>query len=332
MKKIAFAFLALLLCISCKMKEDKSIGTIERLDPALNTVVSENATIDIIAEGYDWSEGPLWVEQEKMLLFSDVPKNTIYQWTEAKGASVYLTPSGYTGTVPHPGESGSNGLLFTPDGKLAMCQHGNRQVAYMDAPLQQPAPRFVALASHYQGKKLNSPNDATFRSNGDLFFTDPPYGLPQQANDPTRETAFQGVYRVRGDSVMLVTDSLTRPNGIAFLPGEKTLLVANSDPEKAIWYAFDLNEQDSVVNARIFYNATAETKTNKGLPDGLKVDADGHIFATGPGGIWIFDVTGKVLGKIRIHDVPTSNCALADGGKTLYITADQYILRVRLRP
>jgi gluconolactonase len=329
MRKITLALVFASL-FACKMKESKTIGTIERLDPALDAIVSESARVEVIAEGFEWSEGPLWVEAHKMLLFSDVPKNIIHRWTEEKGTEVYLTPSGYTGTVPHPGESGSNGLTLGPDGRLVMCQHGDRRMALMDAPLDQPQPKFRTLADNYQGKKFNSPNDAVFRSNGDLFFTDPPYGLPERAEDPSKELPFQGVYKVSGGNTTLITDSLTRPNGLAFLQGGRTLLVANSDPEKATWYAFDFNANDSIINSRIFYDATPLVKSEKGLPDGLKVDKQGNIFATGPGGVWIFNKDGKVLGKIKTTEI-AANCALADDDKTLYITADMYVARVKLR-
>ena len=242
---------AALVLQSCKTNEMKTIGTIERLDPALDDLITGNPPVEIISEGYKWSEGPIWIEQHKMLLFSDVPNNRVHKWTPEKGTEVYLEPSGYTGTVPHPGEKGSNGLTLTSDGRLVLCQHGDRRVAFMDAPLDKPESKFISLANAFDGKKLNSPNDAAFRSNGDLFFTDPPYGLPKQADDSTKELPFQGVFKVSKGVISLITDSLTRPNGIAFLKGEKTLLVANSDPAKAMWYAYDLDENDSVTNARI---------------------------------------------------------------------------------
>ena len=334
MRPISYIYSLLFVAalVSCKKsKEARVIGTIERLDPELNSILDERAKAEIIAEGFDWSEGPVWVESFKMLLFSDVPKNTIYKWTEEIGQEIYLKPSGYTGTIPRGGEPGSNGLLLNKDGRLVMCQHGDRRVAMMDAPIDDPKPHFVSLAHEYNGKKISSPNDAVYKSNNELFFTDPPYGLPKQENDSTKEIPFNGVYRIEQNGhVVLVVDSLTRPNGIAFLPGDKTLLVANSDPAKAIWYAFDLNEKDSVVNARIFYDATAEAKNVKGLPDGLKVDKQGNVFASGPGGIWIFNKTGKVLGKIRLTEA-ASNCALSNDDKVLYITNDMYVLRVKLR-
>ena len=263
-----------------------------------------------------------------MLLYSDIPPNKIFKWTEAKGKELYLTPSGYTGTVARGGEPGSNGLILNKEGKLVLCQHGDRRMALMDAELKAPAPKFISLADNYMGKKLNSPNDAVYRSNGDLFFTDPPYGL---ANDSLKEIPFQGVYKATSGQVSLLTDSLTRPNGIAFMNNEKTLIVANSDPDKAYWYLFDIAANDSLMNKRIMYDATAMSKSGeKGLPDGLKVDKQGNIFATGPGGVFIFNASGKLIGKCKIPEA-CSNVALADDDKTLYITADMYVLRVKMR-
>lgn len=329
--KLRSALALLTVLTACKNNEMRTIGSIERIDPALDAIVSPSAQPEIIAEGFEWSEGPLWLEETKTLIFSDVPKNTIHQWSEEKGLSVYLTPSGYTSSVPRGGEMGSNGLALTPDGKLVLCQHGDRRVAYMNAPVNDPKPDFITIADNIDGKKLSSPNDAVVRSNGDVFFTDPPYGLPSQSDDdPAKEAPHNGVYKASNGKATLLVDSLTRPNGIAFLPGEKTFIVANSDSKKAIWYAFDLAENDSVTNARIFYDATEDAKKERGLPDGFKVDKQGNIFASGPGGVWIFNQEGKVLGKIKIPEA-TSNCALSTDEKTLYLTADMYVLRVKLR-
>jgi gluconolactonase len=201
----------------------------------------------------------------------------------------------------------------------------------MEASLDDPKPVFKTLADNYMGKKFDSPNDAVYRSNGDLFFTDPPYGLEKNTADPAKEVPYQGVFKVSTNGeVTLLTNKITRPNGIAFFPGEKTLIVASSDPGFAAWFTYDLDENDSLVNGRTFYDATAEAKKDRGLPDGLKIDAGGHIFATGPGGIWVFDLAGKVLGRIRVNGV-TSNCALADNDRTLYVTAEKYVLKIRLR-
>ena len=307
------------------------IGIVERIDSAINGIIDEGAQAEIISEGYEWSEGPVWVESEQMLLFSDVPRDTIFKWTEKNRKEVYLTPSGYSGTTKRGGEMGSNGLLLDAEGRLVLCQHGDRRIARMDAPINSPSPSYTTLADNFQGKKFNSPNDAVYNSKGELFFTDPPYGLEKQDEDPGKEISFQGVYRVNANgTVDLVTDSLTRPNGIAFLPGEKTLLVANSDPAKPNWYAFDIDSNNNIMNGRIFLSAANQPAGTKGLPDGLKVDKNGIVFASGPGGIWIFDSEAKLLGKIKLPD-PASNCALTDDGKTLFITNDMYVLRIVLR-
>jgi gluconolactonase len=313
--------------LSCN--NSNSIGSIERLDPSLDAIISPATKVEIIADGFKWTEGPLWIDTEKMLLFSDVFSNKVYKWTEEKGTETYLSPSGYTLPAARGGEFGSNGLLVDNTGKLVLCQHGNRQVARMDATLTTPTPSFTPLAANYEGKKLNSPNDATFHSNGDLFFTDPPYGLEKAMDDPLKEIPFQGVYKTKPTGqVILLCDSLTRPNGIALFPGEQKLLVANSDPAKPFWYAFDI-ANDSLTNAHIFYNASTHLDEGKGLPDGLKIDKNGNVFASGPGGIFIFNANGKLLGKIKLPVAP-SNCAFSADGKTLFITATNYVLRVHI--
>ena len=337
-KYILIYFVAILSSCNNKPSEKKeasmykTIGSIERLDAALDNIISPNAKIEIIADGFDWGEGPLWVEKYKMLLFSDIPPNTIYKWTEEKGKEVYLTPSGYTDTIKRGGEVGSNGLILDKDGNLVMCQHGDRRMARMDAPLDKPAPRFITLADRYNGKRLSSPNDAVYNSAGELFFTDPPYGLETQDDkDPKKELPFNGVYKVKANGqVILLIDSITRPNGLAFLPGEKKLIIACSDPAKPYWYVYDVNG-DSLINGKIFYNAAGEaSKGVKGLPDGFKIDKDGNVFATGPGGVYIFNREGKKLGLIKF-DESTSNCAFSADEKTLYVTNDMNLARIKLR-
>jgi gluconolactonase len=203
-------------------------------------------------------------------------------------------------------------------------------MARMDAPLNNPQPKFVSLATNYNGKRFSSPNDAVFNSKGELFFTDPPYGLPTKSdNDPGKETTFNGVYKVKTNGeVILLVDSLPRPNGIAFFPGEKKLLISDSDPAKPNWYIYDV-DGDKLTNGRIFYHAVSE-KGMKGLPDGLKIDRQGNVFATGPGGIHIFNKDGKLLGKLKL-DEATSNCSLSADQKTLYITNNMYVLRFKMR-
>lgn len=305
-------------------------GEIERLDPALSELIPTSASIEVLSEGYDWTEGPVWVASEKMLLFSDIPKNSIFKWKEGEGASLYLKPAGYTGSSNREGEPGSNGLLIDQRNRLVLCQHGDRRVARMTSAVNTPKPEYETIVDNYQGKKFNSPNDATFSKSGDLYFTDPPYGLEGNMSDPAKEIEFQGVYRLKAgaDEAELLIDSITRPNGIALSPDESTLYVACSDPEKAIWIAYDLDE-NRLSNGRIFYDATDLVGSEKGLPDGLKTHSSGAIFATGPGGVWIFSPQGAVLGKIKTGQA-TANCAFDFQENYLYITADMYLLRVKL--
>lgn len=307
-----------------------AVGSVERLEPGMDALVPEGAQLEVIAEGFEWTEGPVWVPDGGYLLFSDIPRNSVYKWEEGAGTRLWLKPSGYTSDESRGGEMGSNALLLDAQGRLILCQHGDRQLARLDTPLSNPAPRFVTLASTYQGQRFNSPNDAALHSSGAFYVTDPPYGLEQGPDDPARELDFSGVYRVdpKG-TVTLLTDELTRPNGIAFSPDEKTLYVSNSDPERAIWMAYDVQADGTITNGRVFFDATQWTDERQGLPDGLEVDRNGNVFATGPGGIWVFSPEGTHLGTIHSTEV-TSNVAFGNHGSTLYITADNYLMRIRL--
>jgi gluconolactonase len=317
-----------LVIVLLSFNKQQPIGTFERLDPSVNALIGANPSIEEIAKGYAWTEGPLWIEEKKMLLFSDIPNNRIMKWTKEKGAEVYLTPSGYTGTRFRGGETGSNALLLNSKKQLVMCQHGDRRMALMDAPLDDPKPKFITLADNYQGKKLDSPNDAAFRKNGDLYFTDPPYGLEKNINDPLKEAKYQGVYRLAANGKLsLLVDTITRPNGIAFMPDQKSIIIANSDSAKPFWYIYDVNGDGSLANGRIFQVAKSGPG---GGGDGFKIDSKGNVFATGPGGIWIMNKTGKVIGKIKINRT-VSNCSFADKEKTLYVSADKTILKITLR-
>ena len=333
MKKVVL-ILFIALAIACGPKKETQqtslTVSVEKLDPALDAIVGNQLTVFVIASGYEWTEGPLWLEGDKKLLFSDVPTNTIYQWTEEKGASIYLTPSGYTGEAPRGGEPGSNGLTLDDEGNLLLCQHGDRRIAIMNTSLAEPASDFTTISDIYNGKRFNSPNDLVFH-NYDIYFTDPAYGLEKQMDDPKKELLFQGVYRIPAEGqVELLIDSLTRPNGIGFSPNGKKMYVANSDSEKARWYEYSINDSLKITSGKIVWDATEQAKTEKGLPDGLKVDAQGNIFATGPGGIWIFSGDGKLLGKIKLEEA-SSNCALTPDGKTLFVTNDMKVLRIKLR-
>lgn len=331
MKKFFSAVLVVIIGVGCSSpKEENSYGRIERLDPALDAIISPDAKIEIIADSLVWSEGPLWLEAEQKLIFSDVPQNLIYQWSEGKGKSIYLKPSGYTSDVVRGGETGSNGLALDNAGDLLLCQHGDRRIARMVAPTNNPKPEFISITDRFKEKKYNSPNDLAVHSSGAVFFTDPPYGLEKQMEYVDKQLSFEGVYVVDYKKTRLLIDSLTYPNGVALSPDEKKMYVAVSDPEKATWYEYSLSDSLTILSGKVFYDATSFVAGNKGLPDGMKVDSNGNIFATGPGGVWIFDSTGKVLGKILVPEA-TSNCALTPNGKTLFVTNDMYILRIKLR-
>lgn len=331
MKKIsALAFLTAIVIISFAQEQKLPTGTIEVISKELSGIIKKDAKVEIIADGFQFTEGPLWFEKEKMLLLSDVPGNTIYKWTEAKGKEVFVKPGGYTDTTKRGGFMGPNGLILSPNGKLWVCQHGDRRIAEMNASLTSPASNFTTVVGEYDGKRLNSPNDLFLSNSGELFFTDPAYGFEKGPRDPKKEMPFQGVYKMdKAGKITPLLDSIESPNGIGILPDGKTLLVSNSDFRKKRWYAFELSPDGSIVKGKIFYDASSE-KTS-GLCDGFKIDKKGNVFAAGPGGIWIFSKNGKLLGKINLSGVTASNCALTPDGKTIYITAVQYVLRVKMR-
>jgi gluconolactonase len=330
MKKITISGFLLSLFITIYGQEQKAgTGTIEFIGDELSQLISKDAKLEIIAEGFQFTEGPLWFEKEKMLLFSDVPANTIYKWTEKNGKAVYLKPAGYTDSVKRGGFVGSNGLSLSRDGKLLICQHGDRRIAKMDASLDSPRSSFVTIAGKYDGKKLNSPNDLFLAANDDLYFTDPSYGF-EMPNDEKKELPFQGVYKMNRDgNVSLLIDSIGQPNGIGIFPDGKTLLVSNSAPGNQKWYTYDLGSDGSLTNARVFYDVSNEQAM--GGCDGFKMDKEGNVFASGPGGIWIFTKAAKLIGKIKVNGVVAANCALTPNGRTLFITASNYLLRVKMR-
>jgi gluconolactonase len=316
-------------------KDAKTLGKIERLDPAFDDLIGSDAKLEILAEGHDWTEGPVWVPRDGgFLLFSDIPKNRVYKWQEGKGESVFLEPSGGTGRdAPLLKEPGSNGLLIDPDGRLVLMEHGDRRVARLD---RWDGKEKTTLAHQFMGKRLNSPNDGVFKSNGDLYFTDPPYGraLRRRGSEefPDRDLDFCGVYRLSKDgNLTLLTKELSRPNGIAFSPDEKTLYVANSDGAKPIWMAFPVKSDGTLDTGRVFFDAKkVDAKGRPGGPDGMKVDAKGNLFATGPGGVLVLSPDGKHLGTI-VTGVPTANCAWGDDGSVLYVTADKALTRIKTK-
>ena len=299
-----------------------SAGTIVRVDPALDALVPKDAVIEKLADGFTFIEGPLW-RSGKGLWFSDVVGNVVRQWSPDGKVTEILRPGGYDGnSLPAGGFVGPNGMTSDKDGAVLLCQHGNRRIARIDAQM-----KVTTLVDSFEGKKLNSPNDLVHRSDGSLYFTDPPYGLPKQDDDPAKELKFNGVYRLAGGKLQLLVKDMTRPNGLALSPDEKTLYVANSDPQKKLWMRFDVAADGSVSNGRVFFDVSAEKED--GLPDGLKVDQQGNVYATGPGGVWIFAPDGKHLGTIKPTEVP-ANCGWGDDGKTLYMTARTGLYRIKL--
>lgn len=326
--KTNFLLLLLLATLSTQAQtsapKSTTVGSIERLSDELDQLLDINQKPEVLAEGFKWTEGPVWVEKHQMLLFSDIPQNKVFKWSEQAGLEEYLFPAGYSGGDDGGREPGSNGLLLDKKGNLVLCQHGDRQLARMNAPLDKPAANFISLASLYQGKRFNSPNDAVQHSNGDFYLTDPPYGLAKKEN---QELDFQGVYRVgKKGKVTLLIDSIHRPNGIALTRDKKHLLVGNSEGERPYLYAYELDKNGNVKSGGIVFDFSPWG----GGPDGFKVSRSGLIFSSGPGGIWILNADYQAIGRIRIpHAV--SNCALSDDEKTLYITANHQLVRVKLK-
>ena len=296
-------------------------GTILRVDPRLDALVPPDAHIQKLADGFIFTEGPVWIRSESRLLFSDVRGNTIYQWTEADGASAFIDPV-FEGDRTGLRSISSNGLTLDAEGRLIMCEHGNRRISRVEADGTR-----TTLVERYEGRRLNSPNDATFSSDGWLYFTDPGSALEGRDASTLRELDFNGIYRLSpdGDLELLYRDQ-SRPNGIALSPGETTLYVTNSDPSQKVWMAYDLSV-DGVSNPRVFHDVNDET--GEGTADGMKVDTAGNLFATGPGGVWVLDSDGTHLGTIMPDEVP-ANVGWGDDGRTLYMTAQTGLYRIRL--
>lgn len=306
-----------------------TIGRIESLDARFGELVAEDARIEVLASGFTWTEGPVWVPDSSggHLLFSDIPRNSIFKWSPTNGIELFMSPSGYTGTTYYGLEPGSNGLALDSQGRLLACEHGDRRVSVLTAGGGK-----MTLADSYEGRRLNSPNDLVVHSSGSIFFTDPPYGLPARADDPRRELDFCGVYRLDVTGALtLLTKQLARPNGIGLSPDQKTLYVAQSDPMRAIWMSFPIAEDLTLGEGKLFYDATDQVDVLPGLPDGMCVDPNGNLWASGPGGIYVFDPSGTLLGRLLTGE-RTSNCTLGGAdGKTLYITADSYLCRMSIK-
>ncbi len=307
--------------VDAKAEPHAGVGAIVRLDPELDSLVPQSAAIEKLAGGFKFAEGPLWFP-EGHLWFSDVVGNVVRQWSPA-GVTEILRPGGYDGTdAPAGAFIGPNGMIADRDGAVLLCQHGNRRIVRIAKD------RGIAtLIDRYQGKKLNSPNDLVYKSDGSLYFTDPPYGLVGQDQDPKKELSFNGVYRLAKGKLQVVVRDLSRPNGIAFSPDEKYLYVANSDPKRKVWMRYEVQEDGGVANGKVFFDATSVTED--GLPDGMKVDAKGNLYCAGPAGIWVFSPAGKHLGTIKPGETP-ANCNWGDDGTTLYITAVTGLYRIKL--
>jgi gluconolactonase len=300
---------------------------IVRRDPRFDAVVPPGAVMEKLADGFRWLEGPVWDPRTGALLFSDVVQNTVFRWREGEGVTRFLAPSGYTGSGPFTGrEPGSNGLAFDPLGRLVLCQHGDRRIARLEAD------RFVPLVERWRGKRLNSPNDLVFRRDGELWFTDPPFGLAAAHADPARELDVTGVYRMRpGGEPELAVPDLSAPNGLGFSPAEDVLYVSNADRARPVWMAYPVQPDGALGAGRVFFDGSAWVARWPGVPDGLDVDAAGHVFAAAPGGIHVIAPDGAHLGSL-VTGVATANAAFGEGGAVVFVTAGDALWRVRLRP
>ncbi len=329
-KLVSFSFIIALLLIQNQgftQRAFPTIGKIVRVDPAFDALMPADSKVEVLATGFVWSEGPVWVKSGGFLLFSDVPQNTVHKWTQKDGLATFLKPSGYTGLGFFSNEPGSNGLVINLAGELVSAEHGDRRISAM--PLSGQGKR--TLADKFEGKKLNSPNDVVQHSSGAYYFTDPPYGLAsQQDTDVLKEQKLNGVYRIGTDgSLKMVVSNLSRPNGLAFSHDEKLLYVAQSDPKAPTITSYPVNADGTLGEGKLFYDTKVLWAQGlRGGPDGLKVDKKGNVWSTGPGGVIVISPEGKLLGRIETGEA-TANCAFGDDGSTLYITADFYLCRVK---
>ena len=298
-------------------------GTIERLDPALEAIIPAGAQIEQLASGFQFTEGPAW-HPDGYLLFSDPNANTIYRLTEDGDLSVYRTKSGYTGTdIAAYGQPGSNGLALDREGRLTIDEHGNRRVTRLERN-----GTLTVLADRYEGKRLNSPNDLVYRSDGALYFTDPPFGLPKFFDDPRKELKFSGVYLLKDGVLTLLARELTGPNGLAFSPDEKFLYVDNWDEKKKVVMRYPVRPDGTVGEGTVFFDMKDAPEPE--ALDGLKVDPAGNLFVSGPGGVWILSPEGKHLGTIKAPELPANFAFGGKDRKTLYMTARTSVYRIKL--
>ena len=309
------------------------IGRIRRLSPELDAIIAPDAAIEQLADGITWAEGPVWVRRGGYLLFSDVPGNVMHRWSAKDGKTDFLKPSGYDGPPTKIfREAGTNGAIVSLAGELLVADCGNRGLAKVDLVTKKK----TVLASTYNGKKFNSPNDLVEVRDGPLkgalYFTDPPYGLEGLDASPAKEQPFNGVYLRRPNGeVAVVDDTLSFPNGVGLSPDGKRLYVAISDPKRPVIMAYELGADGLPTSSRVFFDAThLKAAGGPGLPDGMKVDAQGRLFASGPGGILILTPDAKLLGVIETGG-PIANCAFGEDGKTLFLTSNHVVARVRTK-
>lgn len=327
--KYLYICIPVILLAGCSAKNEapapaaevKGVGSITRLDPAMESIVPQSAVIEKVAGGFSFTEGPLW-RADGHLWFSDVTANVVRSLKPGGEVNVIILKAGGETTAPEGSYIGPNGMVADKDGFVLLCQHANRQIVRLDKDLKQ-----TVYIDNFEGKKLNSPNDLVYTADGALYFTDPPYGLLKQDEDPAKELKFNGVFRYKDGKLTVLTKELSRPNGIAFSPDEKVMYVANSDEKKKLWMRYAVGPDGTLMNGHVFADVTAETEA--GLPDGMKVDSRGNVFATGPGGVWVFAPDGKHLGTIKTPE-PPANVGWGDDGQTLYITAVTSVYRIRL--
>ena len=325
---------ALNCCFSVSGIQKTTLAVFPRIiayDSRIDDIIASDSVIEKLADGFEWTEGPIWDKREGCLLFSDIPRNAIYKYKDGEGATLFLHPSGYNGKqVFKAKEPGSNGLTYNAQGELHACQHGERRIVRFGKNQEQ-----IVVADRYQGKRLSSPNDLVFKSTGELYFTDPPYGLLQRFDDPEKEIPFSGIYRVKNGIVELLCKDLKVPNGLAFSPDEKYLYVSNTG-NKALqdaprWYRFPVKEDGTLGDKEVFYESSLFSERRPGSPDGLKVDVKGNVYCAGPGGLYIFSPDATLLGFIEFAE-PTANCNWGGkDGSTLYITANHAIFRVQMK-
>lgn len=325
MQKIKYILSAVcVFCLGVSAKQSNTLlfeqGPYKIFNEQALEVLNLNSHVKPLASGYDWLEGPVWVNQGGYLLYSDIPNHQVYKYTPGKGASLYLAHSGY-----------SNGLIVNKQNELVLLQSRSRVISKMKTPLSTPKPQYLQIVSHYNGQKFNSPNDGVFNDQGMLYFSDPPYGLPNQLDDEGKELKFQGVYSLKNTGELTLLDrDLIYPNGVALSADNKTLYVAASNANKPAWYQYDLNDSGAVISKSLFYELPPAIKHDQGLPDGLKVHKSGIIFATGPNGLWLFNKNAELLAQIEMPNI-SANLTFNQSQNRVYITAHTQLLALDLK-